>query len=175
MTPAPVLVLAAGNPSRGDDALGPTVVEMLERRLRGTCSAEAVESLVEYQFQIEHALDLAGRRCVVFVDASLSAASPCTLERLTPGRTGSFTSHALAPQDVLAVCRDIGVGLPESAWLLAVRGVAYELGAGLTPAARAHAGVAAEMLADLVTREAGRHRLGEVATATPRTPSARLG
>lgn len=152
--PAPVLVLAAGNPSRGDDALGPTVVELLEQRLSGRALAAEVEALVEYQFQVEHALDIAGRRCVVFVDASVAVAGPCSLERIGPAHTRSFTTHALAPQDVLAVHRDIGAGEPPPAWLLAVRGHAWELGAGLTPAARANAGVAARMLERLVARVA---------------------
>ena len=58
---APTLVIAIGNPSRGDDALGPLAGQRLAAmRLRD------VEVLTEFQLQVEHALDLLGRRRVVW-------------------------------------------------------------------------------------------------------------
>ena len=53
MSQAPLLVFGYGNPSRGDDALGPALVDWLRRQRRG--GAE-VELLTDFQLQIEHAL-----------------------------------------------------------------------------------------------------------------------
>ncbi len=60
----PVLVLAWGNPSRGDDAIGPAFAQAVE-----AWCLPGVEVLTDFQLQIEHSLDLSGRRCVLFVDA----------------------------------------------------------------------------------------------------------
>ena len=81
---APLLVLGVGNPSRGDDALGPLFIERLAGALATHVASGAVELLTDYQLSIEHALDLAGRSRVVFVDASVRAAPPFELGRIGP-------------------------------------------------------------------------------------------
>ena len=131
VVPAPVLVFGWGNPSRGDDALGPLFVDAVEAmRLPG------VECLTDFQLQVEHALDLRGRARVLFVDASADAAAPFTFERLEPARDASFTTHAVSPQSILKVyCEVEGETAPPS-WLLAIRGEAWELGAPTSAAAR---------------------------------------
>lgn len=129
---APTLVMAVGNPSRGDDALGPLAAERIEAmRLPG------VEVLVEFQLQVEHALDLVGRSRVLFIDASASLTEPFALAAVEPRLDASFTSHALAPSAVLFNYQQL-VGTPPPAWVLAIRGQSFELGEGLSaPAAHA--------------------------------------
>jgi hydrogenase maturation protease len=128
---APLLVLGWGNPSRGDDALGPLFVE----RLSATTGDAGVEWLTDYQLQIEHALDLVGRARVLFVDASLTCAPPFEVSPLRPARDASFTSHALSPAAVMQVYLDIHGREPPPCTLLAIRGHAFELGAPLAEAA----------------------------------------
>lgn len=67
---APLLVLGWGNPSRGDDALGPMLVDALVAYAGRALPAGTVDCLSDYQLQIEHALDLVGRERVLFVDAA---------------------------------------------------------------------------------------------------------
>ena len=135
------LVFAWGNPSRGDDALGPLLAERLrERALPGT------EVLDDFQLQPEHALDLAGRAEVLFVDASLDARAPFEVRDVAPGRDASFSSHHLSPQALLQVCVDVGVPLPPRTRVLAIRGRAFELGAGLSAEAAAHLQAALDWL-----------------------------
>ena len=124
---APLLVFGWGNPSRGDDALGPLFVG----QLKGLVAAEAaarVDFLEEYQLQIEHALDLAGRSAVLFVDASLDCAIPFQTTRLSAARDASFTTHALSPQSVMQVYRDLNHEEPPPCTLLAIRGSRFALG-----------------------------------------------
>jgi hypothetical protein len=78
--------------------------------------------------QVEHALDLQGRRRVLFVDASLDAPAPCSLARIEAARDDSFTTHAMSPQAVLKVFADIDDGAAAAGWLLAIRGERFELG-----------------------------------------------
>src|SRR6185436_5689924 len=83
------------------------------------------------------ALDLAGRRRVVFVDASVRVNAPFEFSRIAPQRDRSFSTHALSPEAVLAAHRGIG-GEPPESWVLGIRGEAFELGEPLSAPARAH-------------------------------------
>ncbi len=133
MIRAPVLVLAVGNPSRGDDALGPLLAERLEQAALG-----GVEVLVDFQLQVEHALDLEGRATVIFVDAGTGIAPPYSWLEIQPVEDYTHTSHALSPGAVLATClRCSGHPLP-AARVLCVRGDSFELGAPLSAAANRH-------------------------------------
>ncbi|WP_462320608.1 hydrogenase maturation protease [Halochromatium sp.] len=76
----PVLVFGYGNPSRGDDALGPRLIERLQG-LQDRGQLPGVELLTDFQLQIEHVLDLVGRERVIFVDAAVGLSEPY---RLTP-------------------------------------------------------------------------------------------
>lgn len=133
---APVLVLTWGNPSRGDDALGPLFGEHFAELARRHPEWGEVECLTDFQLQVEHALDLQGRRRVLFVDASRDVSAPCLLTRIAPGRDGTFTTHAMSPQAVLQVYAEIEDGQPPPAWLLAIRGERFELGEPLGDRAR---------------------------------------
>jgi hydrogenase maturation protease len=132
---APLLVFGWGNLSRGDDALGPLCIE----RLRAVLGPSArVEFLDDYQLQIEHALDLAGRQRVLFVDASLSCRAPFEVTQLAAEQDASFTTHALSPQALLHVYRNLRGEAPPPCTLLAIRGERFELGESPSPCAMTH-------------------------------------
>ena len=133
---APTLIFGWGNPSRGDDALGPMFVEHFIELASRHPEWGAVDCLTDFQLQVEHALDLQGRQRVLFVDASLEAPAPFSLMRIEAARDNSFTTHAMSPQAVLKVFADIDDGEPPPCWLLAIRGEAYELGEPLSDAAQ---------------------------------------
>lgn len=130
---APVVVFAIGNPSRGDDAIGPALAARIEAE-----DLPGVEVVVDFQLQIEHALDLEGRQLVVFVDAAVDAVPPYELRRVRPCRDRSHTSHALSPAAVLETFERCTGQVAPRAWVLAVRGDHFELGAGLSAAACAN-------------------------------------
>lgn len=130
---APRLVVAIGNPSRGDDALGPLIAERL-------CALDlpGVEVLTDYQLQIEYALDLRGRDEVIFIDAAVSGEAPFTFDAIAPGGDASVTTHALSPQALLAGYAKLTGEAPPPSYVLAVRGQAFELGEGLSAQALAN-------------------------------------
>lgn len=136
--PAPFVVLACGNPSRGDDALGPLLLARLDRYLACAGRAGCYELIEDFQFQVEHALDLQHRTGVLFIDASESAAAPFELCPLRPDPSPSHSTHAISPGAVLSVYERIAGEAPPPAWLLSVRGNSYELGEGLSEPARRH-------------------------------------
>ncbi|MCC6334716.1 MAG: hydrogenase maturation protease [Myxococcales bacterium] len=135
MTP-PDLVLAVGNPSRGDDALGPAFAQHLEASFGPEIAAGQLEVLTDFQLNVEHSLDLLGRHRVVFVDATLESAAPFTFSPVTPRADHTFTSHALSPSAVLEAWHRVERGPPPSCFQLALRGTRFELGEPLTPQAR---------------------------------------
>jgi hydrogenase maturation protease len=124
---APTLVLAVGNLSRGDDAAGPILAERLL-----AADLPGVEVLIEYQLQVEHALDLTGRERVIFIDACVDAKEPWVERRLLPARGMAHTSHSLAPAQVLDTYLRVTGNEPPPAVLLGLRARDFELGAALS-------------------------------------------
>jgi len=132
---APILIFCYGNPSRGDDALGPAMFELLEKKKDESSELDNIELLTDYQLQIEHAVDLEQRECVLFVDASASASAPYEFQPLQAERDSSYTTHAMSPAAVLDVYRQINQCEPPLSYMLAIRG--YEFGLGQVMSAQA--------------------------------------
>lgn len=146
---APVVVFACGNPSRGDDALGPLLLARLREWLAAQALAADFELIDDFQLQIEHALDLEGRALALFIDAGQGTPAPFSFAPATVASAPAPGSHALTPAAVLAVHARI-VGAPPPAFVLCVRGDEFELGTGLGAAATAHAEAAFRLLQRLV-------------------------
>jgi len=134
---APLLVLAWGNASRGDDGLGPALVAALAARI-GPAAAGRIDWLEDFQLQVEHCLDLVGRQAVLMVDASRTATAPFESLALLPAPDRSIGSHALSPAALLQVYRDVQRQPPPPCTLLAIRGESFVLGDGLSDAAGSH-------------------------------------
>ena len=137
-TTAPVLILTYGNPSRGDDALGPAMFDLLEKYQRETGKLDEVELFTDFQLQIEHAVDLEQRHSVLFIDASISCSAPFELHHLKAQRDDSFTTHAMSPAAVLAVYQQINHQEPPPASLLSIRAYEFGLGRAMSEHARAN-------------------------------------
>jgi len=132
---APVLILTYGNPSRGDDALGTAMFDLLEKHKLENSQLDHVDLYTDFQLQIEHAVDLEDRQYVLFIDAGVSCAEPFECDRLQAERDDSFTTHAMSPASVLAVYKQIHRKQPPPAYLLTIR--AYEFGLGKSMSAQA--------------------------------------
>lgn len=146
-----VFVLGWGNPGRGDDALGPRMLEDLEAEAARRPDWREHGFLWDFQLQPEHALDLDGAAQVLFVDASTRAPAPYALTRVAPARDRSFTSHALSPQALLSVREDVAGAAAPAAWLLAIRGDTFELGAPIGAQTEARLEAATRLARDLLS------------------------
>lgn len=131
----PILVFAYGNPSRGDDALGPRLLDQLAEKLQGTELEQHVDLLTDFQLQIEHSLDMVYRQQVVFVDASVSATDDFCFQPLHSQRDNSYSSHALSPAALLELYQQLHPSQPVAAFQLAIRGYDFELGQTMSAAA----------------------------------------
>lgn len=129
----PILVFGYGNPGRGDDALGPELLKLLQQH--STVEMEPVELLTDFQLQIEHALDLEQRQLVVFADASVSCSAPFEFNTIKPERDHSYTTHAMSPAAVLQVYQSIKNEAPPPCFMLSIKAEQFELGEELSVAA----------------------------------------
>lgn len=129
---APTLIVGIGNPSRGDDALGPLLIERLE-----ALDLPGVELLTDFQLQVEYTLDLQGRSRVIFADAAESGPEPYAWEPVQAQQDTSYSSHELSPAAVLHAYEKL-FATPPAAYVLAIRGYAWDLGAPPTATALAN-------------------------------------
>lgn len=125
-----VAVLGWGNVTRGDDALGPALMERVER-----AAWAHVRGVEDFQLQIEHALDLDGCDLALFVDAGQGTAAPFVFAETQPRAGLSHSSHGLAPEAVLDVFARVRGRAPPPAFVLCVRGERFEVEEGLSPQA----------------------------------------
>jgi len=130
----PILLFGYGNLSRGDDALGPLLLEFVENQFDLT----DIDLLTDFQLQIEHALDLENRQLVLFIDASVACKNAFDFAELKPARDDSYTTHAMSPSAVLAVYQSIKQLSPPPCFLLGIKGERFELGEGLSANAEKH-------------------------------------
>lgn len=140
------MVFAIGNESRGDDALAPLLVRGLEGWAE---TAGRVELIEDYQFQVEHVTDLAGRSAVLFVDADISCAEPFHFSAIAAEKDSSYTSHVMTPFALLHTYRQVyGIDAPP-AFLLRIRGYDFELGDPLSDKAAANLAAAVKRVREL--------------------------
>lgn len=124
-----VVVIAVGNPSRGDDALGPLLLERIAARFG------EVVAVADFQLQIEHALLLEEADLALFIDAATGLEAPCAFEEIAPERAATPLTHALAPRAVLGVFERIAQRAPPPSFVLGLRAERFGLGeAPSTPA-----------------------------------------
>jgi hydrogenase maturation protease len=129
-----VVILGCGNPSRGDDALGPALMTRVETWIQAHPD-RPVTAVEDFQLQVEHTLDLQGRDLALFVDATASGHESVVLHRVEPAVDFSFTSHALSPPALLQSFVTLERGTAPPAFSLAVRGYSFGLGQALSPQA----------------------------------------
>ena len=155
---SPLVLFGYGNPSRGDDALGPLLLARVEAWCKDRPGVDL--ALVEdFQLQIEHAEDLCERSGALFLDADASCVAPFCFRRVLPVRDESYTTHELSPEALLHVYGLITGQAPPPAFVLSVRGSDFALGEALTPAATRNLEAAWSFLEGLLTH--GRPELWE--------------
>jgi len=153
---ASTLVIGYGNPSRGDDALGPTAIAEIERRMVLQPGWGQVELLTDFQLQIEFVTDLGGRECIVFIDAAASGAEPFSFQPVTAAQGEPAATHSLSPAGLLAVYRNFHGNQAPPSFLLGVRGYQFELGTPVSVDAQYNLVAALAMLDQWMSQKSGR-------------------
>ena len=142
------VVFGIGNESRGDDALGPLLVERLKTKIEELSLGNFLTFISDFQLQIEHTLDLQNQELALFIDAGVPPAilesEPFSFNRLSTIQARKAMSHALLPGELMGIASsyfadeqyekesklesNTSSHLPE-AYILCIRGYEFELGA----------------------------------------------
>lgn len=142
---AKLLLFGYGNPGRGDDALGPELIERIAR-----LQLADVECQHDMQLQVEHVTDLAGCAQVLFIDADMSCAEPFDFSAIAAAKDDSYTSHAMTPNALLHAYRQVYGRDAPPAFLLRIRGYDFELGSPLSNKASGNLNAATSLLSPTV-------------------------
>jgi len=133
-----VLLTAWGNTSRGDDALGPCLLQRLEAWAFSMGIAGRFEWVEDFQLQIEHALNLEGKTLALYVDAGQDTAAPFSFSPISPLKQPWHTTHAMPPESVLAVFEQFTQKPPCPSFMLCLKGEDFGIREGLSAAAQNH-------------------------------------
>ncbi|HMQ48187.1 MAG TPA: hydrogenase maturation protease [Saprospiraceae bacterium] len=128
-----LLCIGIGNSGRGDDGLGWAFLERLENwtGFKGQCH-------YCYQLQVEDAALIAPCATVLFIDAARDRLPDgFGLFDCSPAIQFSFSTHELSPESILFLAADLYQKSPP-AYVLAISGVDWELGQGLSHLGAAH-------------------------------------
>ncbi|WP_372881702.1 hydrogenase maturation protease [Psychromonas sp.] len=139
-----------GNPSRGDDAIGPTLHHIMEQYIERLALTH-VQLIEDMQLQPEHVCDIREGACIVFIDASFQGDAACQVQAVNPEEQFGCCSHALSPDALMRLYQQIHNKPCPPAFLLSVRGYQFALGSPLSKAARANIKVAEQFLKTLLT------------------------
>ena len=140
-----MVVLGWGNITRTDDALGPLLMERIER-----AQLQHVSVVEDFQLQIEHALDLQGHDLALFADAGFGTPAPFAFFQTAPRAGMDYSSHKLAPEAVLDIFQRVMGETPPPAFVLSVAGEDFSVGKSLSPAAAQRLELASDFLLQLL-------------------------
>jgi hydrogenase maturation protease len=143
-----ILVYGYGNPGRQDDGLGVMLAEEIAR-WSDTLHLSNVDTDSNYQLNIEDAAGIANYDIVVFADASMEEMTHFRLDPLKPSVLNEFTMHAVSPAFILYLCHEM-FHIKPSAYLLHIRGYAWEFMGEMTVGARENLAQAAEYMKSFI-------------------------
>ncbi len=141
-----ILLYAYGNPGRQDDGLGDALAQMIEKE---NLPGITIDS--NYQLNIEDAALVAEYDTAIFADASVNCTEPFEFSSIAPSKEIAFTTHAMSPQSVLALCEDVYKKSPP-AYLLAIRGYEWEMEEPMTEKAKKNLGAAFQFVLDFIRK-----------------------
>jgi hydrogenase maturation protease len=119
-----ILVYGYGNPGRQDDGLGPRLCSELETWVSDV-GLDDVTFDSNYQLNAEDALTISEFDTVIFSDATRLGEDSFEFKRIEPANRIAFSTHAMNPETVLALCEEL-YGRRPSAWILSIKGAGWE-------------------------------------------------
>ncbi|NND09008.1 MAG: hydrogenase maturation protease [Saprospiraceae bacterium] len=121
------LLVGIGNNGRGDDGLGWSLIDKLEKSglYRG-------DTIFRYQLQVEDAEVISHYKTVIFVDACRTLLEDgFDVQICKPALSFAFSTHEIPPESILHLCQDLYRKSPQ-ALLLLIEGKDWSLNMGLS-------------------------------------------
>ena len=124
------LILACGNPLRGDDGVGPHLAEWAEEHFRDN---NEIRVLARHQFTPELAAEISSAESVLFLDSSInSEPGRVSLIAIGPLTSHQPATHHLSASQLLALARSLYGAYPAHAMLISIGAASIELGTALS-------------------------------------------
>ena len=139
-----------GNPSRGDDAIGPKLHRIIEQ-LIAQLAIKNIQLIEDFQLQPEHVLDINEDACIVFIDASYQGDNAYQITAVKSTGQIGYTTHALSPSALLTLYEKTQNKAAPPAFLISVRGYCFELGCPLSKQAEENIKLTTQFLKKLLT------------------------
>jgi len=127
-----LLIIGIGNAGRQDDGLGWAFLDAIADQIPTDIALE-----YRYQLNIEDAELISSASQVLFVDAKTGADHAFEYDPCLPKEHYEFTSHALEPEVILALCNSLFQSNP-IAHILTISGQNWELEEGLSDFAQSN-------------------------------------
>ncbi len=151
----PIRIIGIGNRDRGDDAVGPVVVQALQGRLPKYVSA------FEHSGEVAGLMDcMDGAEAVYLVDAAAMGLEPGSLRAFNaskgplPSLGGGYSSHAMGVSEAVELARALNV-LPPVCRVFAVEAATFAAGDGLSAPVDAAIPQVTQALLDAIAQEGG--------------------
>jgi len=160
-----------GNPSRGDDAIGPALHQFIKQFIN-RAALKHIQLIEDFQLQPEHVCDISDNACVVFIDASYQGDNPFHIEKVNAAKELGYTTHALSPAALMAIYAQTQNKPCPPAFLFSVRGYSFELGAPLSKQAQENIILATQFLTELLSSQNPRQLLQQSALNAKDTQNA---
>jgi len=139
------LIFGIGNSARQDDGLGWAFLNEIEKK-----DSFKGELHYCYQLNIEDAELVSKAENVIFVDAFEGELDAnCKLEECGMNGEITFTTHALDPEAILALSKDVYDKKP-NAYVLKIKGYEWELKEGLTENGKRNLKEALSLISDII-------------------------
>lgn len=146
-----ILLFAYGNISRGDDALGPLLLQQIQQRNIQAACGYPVEFLQDFQIQVEHVMDMQRCERVLLIDASQSLQQGFAFYPIKEQQETCYTTHGMSASNLLNIYRQVHHQAAPSTYMLAIQGFHFELGQALSSQAQINLQSALNFLIELLS------------------------
>jgi len=142
------LLLACGNPLRGDDGFGGWVASRAQKQF----DSSQLEVMVSRQFTPEMAEPVSTADTVIFLDCSAtSEPGQVSLQPVeATRRPARIMTHHMSPESLLWMSQELYGRVPRAAYLITVGGESFKMGEQLTDAVRSAAPAVLRMVEEMV-------------------------
>lgn len=139
-----ILVYGYGNPGRQDDGLGIFFSEEIEK-WAAEKGYKNIDCDSNYQLNAEDAVDVIEHEVTLFADAAHEQQEPFKIKKLKAGESIAFSTHALTPESVLAVCNELYSKNPD-AWIITIKAEKWGVNEPMTQGAKGNLKAALEFI-----------------------------
>ncbi len=145
-----VLIYGYGNPGREDDGLGIACTQRLEDWARQNAPGDFAFDM-NYQLNIEDALEISVYDAVLFIDASTEPIEDFLISEVKASDKVNFTMHSASPSYIKYLCKQM-YDMEPLVYLVHIKGYQWSMKEGLSEKATSNLEKTVTCLQELLIR-----------------------